>query len=97
MCLASRGNQMHKENSFLPSITRSSLSLLPTPSLVMLLPMMLHIEEKWWYYLVHVINVPNVQLHTVLMSYLFDDSPKTLQSSKSCPIYEYSHHSPASD
>lgn len=72
--------------SYIPSISRSSFSLLPTPSLVALLPVMLHIEEKRRHYLVHVINVPNVQLHTVLVSYLFDDSPKTLQSRKSCPI-----------
>ena len=78
--------------SYIPSISRSSLSLLPTPSLVALLPVMLHIEEKWRHYLVHVINVPNVQLHTVLVSYLFDDSPKTLQSRKSCPTL-FSHHS----
>ena len=83
--LASRLQRAVKRTaySFLPSITRCSL--LPTPSSAVLKPVMLHIEEKWRYYLIHVINVPNIQLHTVLMSYLFDDSPKTLQSCKSCP------------
>lgn len=70
---------------FIPLCSRPNVSLLLYTCLA-LLPLVLHIEEEGRYYLVHVINVPDVQLHAVLTSDLLDNSPKTFQSCKPCPI-----------
>lgn len=67
-------------------MNRPSSPFLLSP-LLLLLPMVLHVEQERWHYLVHVVNVPNVQLHTVMVSYLLDDSPETLQSSKPGPTH----------
>ena len=73
-------------HEFIPLISRPSFSCFLSSCLLTLLPVVLHVEQERWNYLVHVINIPNVQLHTVLTSYLLNNSPEALQPSKPCSI-----------